>query len=375
MTTQDATLTWNKEQGVIILSGAWSWNNINESSFQKSIDSLNIKAVHNLTINGLAITKLDTTGVYFICKILKHCANKNIKTNTLFNDDNQKLLNRIIITQTTNIPNPNKGLKHKALSEHTSIFKKITALFITAIAFLGQICVSVIQVIRHPTYLDWKEVIRTIRNTGINGIFVVLLLNFLIATTLTYEMAPQFTKYGANVFIVNFLGIAMLKEVSPLLTAIIIAGRTGSSITAEIGTMKVQEEIDAIKTMGISPFQKLVLPKILGVVIATPLLTALADVIGLIGGAIIANYNLNITYELFIDRTQNFVSINNYTAGLIKSIAFGLSIGFIGCLCGFTVKGDSKSIGGKTTLSVVLSIIMIVLLDAIFAIIFLNLGM
>jgi len=155
-----------------------------------------------------------------------------------------------------------------------------------------------------------------------------------------------------------------------LLTAIIVAGRTGSSITATIGTMKVQEEIDAIQTMGISPIRRLVLPKVLGAIIAVPLITSIADIASLIGGAIVADSTLNVTYTLFLERLQTYVSINNYTCGIIKSFAFALLIALVGCFCGFKVKGNANSIGEQTTKSVVLSIILIVLFDAIFAVIF-----
>jgi phospholipid/cholesterol/gamma-HCH transport system permease protein len=372
---KNACLTLDKENNVINLTGSWDWDHIDETYIQKNINSFDIANIDLLTIDGLSIIRIDTIGAYFLNKILKRLTGKHLNIAIHLKDEHKKLFDRISLAQSDHGSNKRVKIDGSDASTSMNLIHQFNTFFSSAFVFLGQTCISSLQILKRPANLDWKEAIRTIRNTGVNGIFVVLLLNFLIATTLTYEMAPQFTKYGANLFIVNFLGIAMLKEVSPLLTAIIIAGRTGSSITAELGTMKVQEEIDAIKTMGISPFQKLVLPKILGIVIATPLLTVLADLVGMIGGAIISNHYLNISYELFIERTQSYVSINNYTSGIIKSIAFGFGIGFISSLSGFKVKGDANSIGENTTLSVVLSIIMIVLLDAIFAIIFLKLGM
>ncbi len=163
---------------------------------------------------------------------------------------------------------------------------------------------------------------RTVYDTGYKGMGVASLLSFLIGVTLAYQMAPQFITYGANVYVVNFLGIALLKEVSPLLTAIIVAGRTGASITAEIGTMKVQEEIDAIQTMGISPITRLVLPKVIGVMIAVPLITSIGDIASMMGGAIVANTSLDISYSLFIERVKAYVLMSNYTIGIYKSIVF-----------------------------------------------------
>ncbi|MCE2706289.1 MAG: ABC transporter permease [Proteobacteria bacterium] len=365
-----AKLTLDKKDNTIYLNGAWSWDNIDENEIQNLISTLHIPTI---TVNGLEIKKLDTTGAYFIHKIVMQLTANNVATQLNLNTDDQKLFNRV----SKNLIVLEKLQEQTKQYNTTSNNIKLSTQFapaINLITFLGQICISFSKTIKSPLSLDWKEVSRTLFNAGFKGLFVVLLLNFLIGTTLAYEMAPQFTQYGANIYIINFLGISMLKEVSPLLTAIMIAGRTGSSITAEIGTMKIQEEVDAIKTMGISPIQRLVLPKVLGIVIATPLLTGLAGIVGMMGGAIIANRNLGITYNFFITRTQTNVSIYNFTDGLIKSVAFGLSIAFVSCFCGFMVQGNSNSIGIQTTRSVVLSILMIVFLDAVFAIIFLQLG-
>lgn len=368
-TSSLASISFDEKLQVVYLTGHWSWDAIDETIILNLANKIRISQI---TINGSEIKHLDTIGAFFLHKLLNIFKNNGVTTSLQLNEFDKILFKRIEASK----PIPKTLFPHIKTNIITSLplFKIVIPTLISFITFIGQCCVSSLQIIKHPSLLNWKEVTRTIYNAGFNGIFVILLLNFLIGTTLTYEMAPQFTKYGANIFIVNFLGISMLKEVSPLLTAILIAGRTGSSITAEIGVMKVQEEIDALKTMGISPIQRLVIPKILGILIATPLLTTLADIIGLIGGAIVSNKTLSITYTLFLERLQTYVLIYNYTDGLIKSVAFGLSIAFIGCFCGFRVQSDSNSIGEKTTSSVVQSIITIVFLDAVFAVIFIQLG-
>ncbi len=187
-------------------------------------------------------------------------------------------------------------------------------------------------------------------------------------------MAPQFVTYGANVYVVNFLGISLLREVTPLLTAIIIAGRTGSAITASLGTMKVQEEIDALQTMGISPVRRLVMPQIIGLLVSLPILTMLADVASMFGGMLFAGPLLGIDFSLFIERMQGNVSINNFWIGILKSVFFAWIIGMVGCFCGFKVKSSADSVGIQTTRSVVISICLIIVVDALFAIIFKGLG-
>ncbi len=217
-------------------------------------------------------------------------------------------------------------------------------------------------------------VIETIQSAGLKGIFISSSLCFLIGVNLTYQMAPQFVTYGANVYVVNFLGIALLREVTPLLTAVIIAGRTGSAITASIGTMKVQEEIDALKTMGISPMRRLVLPRVIGLLLSLPILTVFADVASMGGGMIFAGPLLDIDPGLFMMRLQQNVSINNFWIGIFKSFFFAWIIGMVGCYCGFNVKSNADSIGSQTTKSVVLSTCLIIMIDALFAILFKLLG-
>jgi phospholipid/cholesterol/gamma-HCH transport system permease protein len=365
---------------VLYLKGIWQWSNIEEEALYKSLDQIVTTLKQNnqqaVTIDGSHIRSLDTAGIYFINKISEQLVLKKIIISSLkLNDSEQILYDRIIKTihtlklnlKTTQETNLLTAIGQQVFGSGTAI----TNLLI----FFGQFCINLINWIKHPLSLQWDDTVRTLRDAGIKGLWVVSLLCFLIGVTLAYEMAPQFITYGANVYIVNFLGISLLKEVAPLLTAIIVAGRTGASITAEIGVMKIEEEIDAIQTMGISPIRRLVLPKVLGVVIATPLITAIADVVSLIGGAIVSNSYLNVTYSLFLSRLQTYVSIDNYKCGIIKSVFFGLAIALIGCFCGFNVKGNANSIGEQTTKSVVWGIIAIVLLDSIFAIIFKFLGM
>lgn len=364
----------------IVINGNLTWSQINEKQFnQKSnliIEDIikNFKDKKELQIDAQGIIELDTVGAYFLIQFIDKLKSHYINiTNFKLSNLNQELLNNIV----------NYSEKVEPYSKSNSTFSILDVIknfgelsinlintILSLIAFFGNVCVNFVKSIVQITTFEWNEVIRTLYNAGLNGLMVSMLLSFLIGVTLTYEMSPQFSSYGANLYIVNFLGISLLKEVTPLLVAVIVAGRTGSSITAEIGTQKLQEEIDALKVMGISPIQRLVLPKIIGVIIALPLLTAISDLISLIGGAIIANLSLDIPYSLFIERFQNYVSINNYTCGIIKSVVFGLVISLVGCFCGFNVQNNANSIGRETTRSVVISIVLIVFFDAVFAIIF-----
>jgi len=371
--TTAATLEFNANTALISLHGCWLWSSINEK--QLKLDLAYLKNIKTLQVDASKIETMDTIGAYFIAKILQHLKRHQIKVTHFSLPPSEKEF----FTQIEN--KLNEPHKNKVSPESGGIITLIgldVFTFLSStfdiIKFFGQFCVNLAGFLISPFKLEWNEVIRTISSAGVKGLWVASLLAFLIGVTLAYEMSPQFVNYGANIYIVNFLGIALLKEVVPLLTAIIVAGRTGASITAEIGVMKVQEEIDAIQTMGISPFRRLVLPKVIGVVIAVPLITAIADIVSMFGGATVANNSLGIGYVLFLQRLQSDVAINNYTCGIIKSLAFAFIIALVGCFCGFKVKGNANSIGEQTTKSVVLGIILVVFIDAIFAIIFKTLG-
>ena len=365
---QDTLAEFSQQDEIITLSGSWLWSTINEKSFGSKLSQ--IKTYKVVTVNGCNINKIDTTGIYFIIRLVEYLKKNNIQLTKLeLNSSDSKLYERISTQSSTPIskqPTDNSKLLAKLGRSLVDSFKVSLSL----ISFFGLFCFNLFRFIKSPLHLDWREVSRTINDAGLKGLWVACLLSFLLGITLAYQMAPQFTTYGANVYIVNFLGIAMLKEVSPLITSVIVAGRTGAAITAEIGTRKVQEEIDALQTMGISTMQRIVLPKVLGVMIAVPLITSVADIASMLGGAIVSNSSLDVNYSLFLSRVQSYVSINNYTCGLIKSVAFAVIVALIGCFCGLRVQGNANSIGEATTKSVVSGIVLIVVVDAIFGIIF-----
>lgn len=369
----NAQITFDAASELISLSGAWLWSTINEKQFELQLSQ--VQSVKSVTITAKYMDTIDTTGIYFIVRIQSYLRKHKISLIKLdLSPDDQKLFDRILAQLNQNNGKVTKKPPSKFLN---SIGRDVFASFgamLDLLAFFGQFCYTLFRFLKSPKNLDWREVSRTINDAGVKGMWVSALLSFLIGITLAYQMAPQFITYGANVYIVNFLGIALLKEVSPLLTAVIVAGRTGAAITAEIGTQKVQEEIDALQTMGISPVQRIVLPKIIGVMIAVPLITAIADMASMLGGAIVANSSLSVSYELFLYRMQAYISINNYACGIVKSFAFAFIVALVGCFCGLKVKGNANSIGEQTTKSVVTGIVLIVFVDAIFAIIFKTLG-
>jgi len=238
------------------------------------------------------------------------------------------------------------------------------------LAFVGEATMSLLRSLAHPRRIRWRMLGKIMEETGVKALGIVGLLSFLLGVVIAYQGGVQLKTYGANIFIVELVTITMLRELSPLITAIIIAGRTGSAYTAEIGTMRVTEEIDALQTLGIGPFDLLVLPKMLGLMIALPLLVVFADILGIFGGMVMASVVLDVSFFDFLQRVPQTVGMTHYVVGLAKAPAFAIIISMVGCYQGFQVSGGADSVGRQTTVSVVQSIFLVIVADACFSIVF-----
>jgi len=238
------------------------------------------------------------------------------------------------------------------------------------LAFVGEAGVAALRSAAHPSRIRWRTVLRNVETAGFDALPLAGLLSFLMGIVIAYQLAAQLARYGANIFVADLVGLAMLRELSPLLTAIIVAGRSGSAYAAEIGTMKVTEEIDALRTIGIAPMDLLVLPKIAALVVALPLLSAYADALGVMGGMIMAKSVLGVSYADFLDRFPHALRLTDFLVGIGKAPVFAGIIAVVGCYQGFQVTGDAESVGRKTTLSVVQSIFLVIVADALFSVAF-----
>jgi phospholipid/cholesterol/gamma-HCH transport system permease protein len=243
------------------------------------------------------------------------------------------------------------------------------------LGYLGRVTVETAEAFVMPRgNLRVAALIHQIEETGLNSLPIVGLLAFLIGIVLAYQGADQLRRFGAEIFTINLLGVGVLREIGGLITAIIIAGRSGSAFTAQIGTMRVNEEIDAMETIGLNTVDVLVLPRILGLVIALPFLTFYADIMGMIGGAVMCYFDLGITFPAFMRQLHEAISVNTFLVGVIKAPVFAFVIGLVGCYEGLQVERNAASVGKLTTRSVVESIFLIIVLDAGFSIMFSILG-
>lgn len=213
--------------------------------------------------------------------------------------------------------------------------------------------------------IRWRVVGYEMAQMGSRALGVVSLIAFLVGATMALQSAAQLRQFGANVFVVDLIGISMTRELGPLMAAIVVAGRSGSSVAAEIGTMMISEEIDALKTMGLHPTRFLVVPKILAISITQPLLTAFADLAGIVGGFLVATLYLEVGPETFVERLQESLYLKDLLTGLIKSLIFAWLIVSVGAICGFRTKGGADAVGRSTTTSVVAGIFAVIVADAV----------
>jgi phospholipid/cholesterol/gamma-HCH transport system permease protein len=236
--------------------------------------------------------------------------------------------------------------------------------------FLGETALATATSLRQPRRIRWRPVAFNLQSAGLNALPIVGLLAFLLGVVVAYQGANQLRTFGANIFVADLVGLSMLREFAPMITAIIVAGRSGSAYAAQIGTMVVTEEIDALRTLGIEPQELLVLPKLLALVLALPLLTVFADGTGVLGGMLMAKLSLGVGYTEFMERLVKAVSVTDYLIGVGKAAVFAAIIVLVGCYQGFRTRGGADSVGRQTTRSVVQSIFLVIVADALFSVAF-----
>jgi phospholipid/cholesterol/gamma-HCH transport system permease protein len=236
------------------------------------------------------------------------------------------------------------------------------------LAFLGEAFVLLIYTLRHPRLIRFRSIGVHIVQTGLHALPIIAISAFLIGVVIAYQSVVQLQKFGANIFIVDMIGISLTRELAPLITAIVVAGRSGSAFTAQIGAMKMTQEIDAMKTMGFDPFTFLVWPRVIALMIVMPLLIFFADVVGIIGGMVIAQLHAHLSFSEFIHRLQGALALKHFLIGIIKGPFFAFLIAFAGTYRGFQVSRNTESIGLYTTKSVVNAIFLVIACNALFSI-------
>lgn len=238
-----------------------------------------------------------------------------------------------------------------------------------ALGFFGELLVTLGGLVRDRRGLNWRDTTLTMERAGADALPIVLLINFLVGFVMAYQSAPQLREYGANILVADLVGLAMVRELGPLMTGIIVCGRTGAAFAAELGTMKVSEEVDALRTFGLSAMRYLVLPRIAGLVVVAPLLTLAADLIGIFGGLLVALLELDLTVQGFLTQIAQAIKVKDVVSGLAKSVIFSFAIALIACERGLSTQGGAAEVGRRTTSAVVVILFSLIVLDALFTVV------
>jgi phospholipid/cholesterol/gamma-HCH transport system permease protein len=317
------------------------------------------------TLDGAQISTLDSAGAWALRQWLGQPAQPLSLRN--WTPRALRLMQQVLAAEWQALPQPARphalariGLGAVAVLRQAGAF----------LAFVGQVALAALALLRHPRQWRLRTVLHEVQIGGFDALPIIGLTSFLLGVVVAYQGADQLRHYGANVFVVELVGYAMLREFAPLISAIIIAGRSGSSYAAQIGTMVVTEEIDALRTIGIDPLQRLVLPKFIALAVALPLLTVLADISGVFGGMVMARTQLDIGFTEFASRFGSVMQGSALLIGVGKAFVFAFIIVAVGCFQGLRTQGSADSVGRQTTLSVVQAIFIVIVADALFSIAF-----
>ncbi|MEJ2182207.1 MAG: MlaE family lipid ABC transporter permease subunit [Nitrospirota bacterium] len=235
--------------------------------------------------------------------------------------------------------------------------------------FLGALLKEIFSVVLRPWTLRWRDVLFSLKRAGLTGVPIVGLIGFLMGLIVAFLSAIQLQEFGADIFVASLVAIGIVRELGPIMTAIVVAGRSGSAYAAEIGTMQVNDEVDALVTMGFEPVRFLAVPKVLATMAAVPLLTVYADLAGILGGLFIGVIGLDVTASAYLEQTRGSIYVIDMTTSLVKAVVFAFIIAAVGCHRGFRVRGGAEEVGAATTSAVVAAIFFIIVVDAVFAVV------
>ena len=323
-----------------------------------------------------ALSQMDTAGAWFLVDHQKRAEQSGVTLNIEGATPAQA---QLIKTVQRNMP-PADHVPAAALTladRLENFGRKVTRGWRMAVeltSFLGQVVATLAGIIIHPRRLRLTSVVHHCQEIGVSAVPIVALMSFLIGVVLAFQGSAQLRQFGAEVFVVDLIAISILRELGILLTAIIVAGRSGSAFTAAIGSMKMREEIDAMRTLGLDPVTILVVPRVLALILMLPALGFIADISGLVGGALMSWIDLGVSPAVFQARLVSTTDVWHFSVGMIKAPFFALIIGIIGCYEGMMVGGNAESLGRLTSASVVLSIFMVIVMDALFSVFFAVVG-
>lgn len=327
-----------------------------------------------LRLDGSELAALDTAAALLLWRRLGLGRGGDLPARRGFDPRFERIL-MVVAERVAEVEQPHPDTSPSMVAWLGGVAGGVGTMLAGHVGYLGLTLAAMAGNLVHPGRMRWREFSAQLSQTGVTAIPVIILVTFLIGLIMAYLLGQQATQYGANIFVVDGVALGMVREFSPLIVAVIVAGRSGAAFTAQLGTMKLTEEIDAIRTLGLSAEQVLVVPRVLGLMVVLPLLVFVGDVSSMVGAMFVADIMLDITPDAFLDRLRESLYLRHVVIGLAKAPLFALVIGVIGCAMGLSVSRDTRSIGINTTSTVVQSIVAVILLDAVLAVILQEIGL
>ncbi len=372
MTTnsENPSLTLPGQSGdAIVLSGAWNLRELAKApELRRSLAALGKARKQGWDLTG--VTQLDSAAAFMIWQAW----GEQFPADAAMRNEHRQLFeywHGRAIPRPEPMPFGFSGIARSGVLVLSAFFMHIRAW----LTLFGRLILDALYLLKHPGSIPFVDISRTIYIAGIGALGISALVGFLVGVSMSYLSSLQLQRFGAEIYIIDLLGLSMIRELGPVLTAILVAGRSGSSMTAEIGIMRVTQELDALSAMGISHSLRLVLPKVAGLSLALPLLIVWTDAIGLFGGMVSAYLTLDIGLRQFFHQLPQSVPVVNFYIGIGKGLVFGMMIAMIACHFGFLIKPNTESLGRETTRSVVAAITVVIMVDTVFSILFREVGM
>ncbi len=362
-------LTYEDHQNYLKLISKGEWNLESVHQIEKKLR--NVPCIKKIVWDVSGVREFDSAGVLLFIEYYKRFQ-KEVEIEVVGYTKKQKEMYDLLTRDLDALLPSRKVGFFENLGKQTYEILHDLLDFVT---FLGHLFLTFLHIFKRPKDFRIKEIVYHIHQSGFNALIIIGLTSFLVGMVISYQGSVQLAKFGADIFIVDTVAISITRELGPMITAIVIAGRSGSAYTAEIGAMKITEELSAMRTMGFDPYAFLVLPRVIALMIALPLLIFFSDIVGIFGGMVASDMQLGISFTQFIDRLYEVLEVKQYVLGMIKGPVFAFIIAAIGCFRGFQVSDNTESIGLHTTASVVNSIFLVIAFDALFSVIYTELGL
>ncbi len=361
------------------LAAAGSWTAEHAQTLEPLVEAATRAntAVRNIAVDTAKIEHLDTFGAWLLERALRTWTSQGRQANIVgLRDDYRGLFDKVHAGTQQLTPEPPR--QNRVIATLESVGMTMAGAgsdFMMFAQMVGSLVAAIKRVVLHPSTFRFTSMVNHLERVGWQAVPIILLITFLIGCILAQQGIFHFRKFGADIYVIDMVGVLVLREVGVLIVCIMVAGRSGSSYTAEIGAMKMREEVDALRTMGFDPVEVLILPRVLALVIAVPILTFLGSMAAIYGGGLVSWAYGGIEPPVFLSRLREAISIETFEVGMIKAPFMALVIGIVACVEGLQVQGSAESLGGQTTNSVVKSIFLVIVLDGIFAMFFASIGM